>query len=546
MKATKAQKSKGQFFTPAKVADFTWELLHALGALEERPLTKIIDPAAGEGVFIESGSRYLPDAEFVAVDLDPAMSVHWDDLPNAKVHGVLGNGLSSIVGVAKLAVSEGPQGTRESPILLDEGHFDIVIGNPPFGGDGVKEMIRGIESDPAAGAELLRSLLNLKNWQRRPVNLHSILDELDRTVPGQNIGRALAQLKRCNIEMLFWERFVRLARTGGWVAIILPDGLLANERQRHLRDWIAEQADLRAIVTFPRATFAGVSTDAFTSLVVMQKKRLTGHRELDSAVMLSNPHYRDSVPGLDKYLESVLNSARRSEDSEFTIRVRSNQIFTFRWHTGFFNPNLSIPSKTNTRYPLRALGDFITHITYGPIITGRKTADEPSGAVRVIGQGELGKTGLILDKTAAIAEDSAFNPPKSRPQPGDLLIARSGMGALAKNRMAVFLGGFKANVGCFVDVIRLEGLNPFYVWLFLKTDMGFDQIRRFYNGVATLNISFSELRSIQIPLAPKEIQEEVAERYRERVLPLHESERFEEANRMFDELRDWVSRNIRS
>jgi hypothetical protein len=196
------------------------------------------------------------------------------------------------------------------------------------------------------------------------------------------------------------------------------------------------------------------------------------------------------------------------------------------------------------RFPLRPLGDFITHITYGPIITGRKTADEPPGPVHIVGQGELGETGLILDHAAAVAEDSDFNPSRSRPQPGDLLIARSGMGALAKNRMSIFLGGFKANVGCFVDVVRVEGLNPFYVWLFLKTDFGFDQIRRFYNGVGTLNISFNEIRSILIPLAPNEIQDEVEQRFREEVLPLHESKRFEEAKRMFADLRDWVRRGV--
>ncbi|MDP6115296.1 MAG: N-6 DNA methylase [Planctomycetota bacterium] len=542
MKATKAQKSKGQFFTPTNVADFVWELLDTSGAWDDGRPARVIDPAAGEGVFIQSGAHHLTDAEFVAVDIDPAMRNHWDGLADGRLQGVLGNGLSNGAGS-----STSENTLADPPIQIAEGEFDIVIGNPPFGGDGVKRMLREFESDPSTEADLLRSLLRLETWQRRPMDRRGIQEELERIPPGPNIQKALAQLKRCRIEMLFFERFVRLARPGGWVAIILPDGLLANDRHRHLRDWVAERAELRAIVTFPRATFVGVNTNAFTSLVVLQKNALTGATEPDSPVLLANPNYSDDcradaprVPRIVPYLNSVLSAARNLEDSEFTVRVASDQLTPFRWHTGYFHPNLRIPTKANTRFPLRPLGDFITHITYGPIITGRKTAEEPSGPVRIIGQGELGDTGLIFNNAASITEESDFNPPRSRPQAGDLLIARSGMGALAKNRMSIFPGGFKANVGCFVDVVRIEGLNPFYVWLFLKTDFGFDQIRRFYNGVGTLNISFNEIRSIQIPVARMEMQDEVERRYREDVLPLHASERFEKAKMVFDRLRDWV------
>ena len=98
---------------------------------------------------------------------------------------------------------------------------------------------------------------------------------------------------------------------------------------------------------------------------------------------------------------------------------------------------------------------------------------------------------------------------------------RSGTGALGRNRMAVFSDEQPANIGCFVDLIRLEEMNPFFVWLFLKTAPGWGQIQALINGVGTPNINFSEIRSLQVPVANTEEQNNWQRRYTDEVLPLH-------------------------
>ena len=78
-----------------------------------------------------------------------------------------------------------------------------------------------------------------------------------------------------------------------------------------------------------------------------------------------------------------------------------------------------------------------------------------------------------------------------------------------------------ANVGCFVDLVRLSGVNPFYVWFYFRSTPGWSQIRSLLNGVGTPNINFSEIRALQLPVIPDEEQSRLQSRYVDEVLPLH-------------------------
>jgi hypothetical protein len=166
------------------------------------------------------------------------------------------------------------------------------------------------------------------------------------------------------------------------------------------------------------------------------------------------------------------------------------------------------------------LGDFIQHLTYGPIITGSRPQPMGSG-IRIIRQGDFVETGLGGEDVLRVAAGSAFDPLRSRVRPGDLLLPRSGVGALGRNRMAVYPHQEPANVGCFVDLVRLAGLNPFYAWFFFKSQPGWQQIQALINGVGTPNINFAEIRSLRLPAVPGHEQENLERRYFGEVWPLH-------------------------
>jgi hypothetical protein len=103
-----------------------------------------------------------------------------------------------------------------------------------------------------------------------------------------------------------------------------------------------------------------------------------------------------------------------------------------------------------------------------------------------------------------------------------VVLPRSGEGSLGRHRVAVFLEDRPAGVGSFVDLIRLRGLNPFYLAAFLKSTLGRSQVSRVANGVGVPNISFDEIRRLQVPALPERAQQAIERRYRRDVLPLHQ------------------------
>lgn len=171
-------------------------------------------------------------------------------------------------------------------------------------------------------------------------------------------------------------------------------------------------------------------------------------------------------------------------------------------------------------WPRRPLGDFITHISYGPIITGQKPVAVADG-VALVNQGQISYAGVDLRDAPRVAVGSPWDRPAARLQPGDLVIARSGEGSVARNRLAVYAETEPAVVGSFVDLVRLEGIEPVYVALFLKTRYGWGQIHRLVNGVATPNLSFAEIRSLEIALAPASCQRRWSDRYYADIYPRH-------------------------
>lgn len=512
-KAASHQKLKGQYFTPPEIAGLAWELLLGLAGRKAQGPISVVDPAAGEGVFLQAAHRHLGhDADLLAADIDPLLEDTWQGLREGglPLRGVVTNGLCDV---------------PEAGLRPDA--FDFVVGNPPFGGEGLRASLENL-SGSEAETIVDGVLLGLESWRPAGLTREKLDRDWDRVKttgapPGRHLTRAIRKLKRYKIEALFLERFIRLAHPGGWIAVILPDGLLANDRHLPVREWALQHAELRAVIALPRRTFARMRTAANTSLVILRRLPARSSRE-KAKVLFASPGYAEPEAPAEPYFEEVRTAVRERRSTAACCRwVSSDEVGAKRWHTGYVHPALAIPNPGNMRYPLRPLGEFIGFITYGPIITGRRVQDEPAGEVRVIGQSAIQETGIDLRQAYPVRSDSPFDLPRSRPQAGDLLLPRSGMGTLAKNKVAVFLGDAPANVGCFVDVVRLRDLNPFYVWFFLKTDYGFDQIRRLYNGVGTPNLSFDEIRSLEVPVAPDHIQREVESRYRREVLPLHQT-----------------------
>jgi type I restriction enzyme M protein len=73
-------------------------------------------------------------------------------------------------------------------------------------------------------------------------------------------------------EVIFINRCLEYLAPGGRLGIVLPDGVLANNSQQYIRDWILRWARVKAIISLPQETFAPYGAGVKTSVLFLEKR----------------------------------------------------------------------------------------------------------------------------------------------------------------------------------------------------------------------------------------------------------------------------------
>ncbi len=189
-----ARGERGQFFTPSA-------LVSALvGRMALRPGESVVDPACGSGGFLVRALEAEPTCDVWAFDNDRrAVAV-------ARAMLVIAGACPTHVQRADaLGVGE-----VEAAVGAPFAGFDVVLTNPPFGGEVGEE----------AGATY-----------------------------------GIARGPRNERDVLFLERCLQLLRPGGRFAIIVPDRQCAALRLATVRAWLLCHAELTDVIGLSRGTF---------------------------------------------------------------------------------------------------------------------------------------------------------------------------------------------------------------------------------------------------------------------------------------------------
>ena len=210
----------GQFRTPRHIIQLMVELT------EPQPTDVICDPASGTCGFLVAASEYLRDHHPQALR-DPALRKHFH---SNMFHGFDFDTTMLRIGSMNMIL----HGVENSNITYrdslaenhseDAGTCSLVLANPPFAGSLDKE----------STAKDLQKIVKTKKT-----------------------------------ELLFIALFLRLLKTGGRAAIVVPDGVLFGSSGAHkdIRRMLVEDHKLDAIIKLPSGVFrpyAGVSTAILT------------------------------------------------------------------------------------------------------------------------------------------------------------------------------------------------------------------------------------------------------------------------------------------
>ena len=320
----------GQFLTPPDVAGFVWDLLEVIQGERFHANTRLIDPACGEGVFLRVAHERggLPAKSLFGADIDEALAPGWRRDP--------------LLRDANLILANGLLDDPASGIVA--GAFDVVAGNPPFSGKGLRDLLRLLEESPEAtrheeqdlfaaaclkeeatppreplsGQEraeldrLVRTLSQYSCWRLEtepeqdgeadedsagaPTELFAAAALCDKRRPTasdyERASQLIAQwpqnrpldtsrpevrdtirrLASTAIEVMFTERFMRLAKPGGLIAVVVPESIVASDRIGPFRIWLLGRMDLLATVGLPQKVFRGVGANAKTTIVYARRR----------------------------------------------------------------------------------------------------------------------------------------------------------------------------------------------------------------------------------------------------------------------------------
>ena len=250
----------GQYFTPREIVKFIVDVL---------PITqdsKVLDTSCGSGGFLlyalnkvrEQATEYNPNHNN-NVRQHERWFKHWHDFAEKNLFGIeINEQISRAAKMNMIIHDDGHTNVITSDGLVSDedifaktsnqgfryGTFDIIITNPPFG-----STIR--QSEQAY----------LKTYQlgKKEEDWLAVKALPENTRDGQST------------EVLFIEQDYKFLKEGGYLAIVLPDGILTNSSMQYVRTQIEDWFRIVAVVSMPQTAFAANGAGVKSSVLFLRK-----------------------------------------------------------------------------------------------------------------------------------------------------------------------------------------------------------------------------------------------------------------------------------
>lgn len=259
----------GQFFTPDSIVDF---IVKSIGINKD---WKILDTSCGSGGFLLHALKEVRDEADNIYDDEigsASWKSYWHEFAEKHLYGIEINEQISRVakmnmiihddGHTNIITNDGLKNNKTIEIEnrnlnFQDGIFDLIMTNPPFGSS--------VKADEVG---------YYKEYELFEKNL-GITEIKDRIIDNDNKNKWRTSQ---STEVLFLERCYKyLNEENGYLAIVIPDGILTNSTSQYVRDWLIEHFRILAVVSLPQHTFSHVKAGVKSSILFLKKhpKELT-------------------------------------------------------------------------------------------------------------------------------------------------------------------------------------------------------------------------------------------------------------------------------
>ena len=488
----------GQYFTPREVVNFMVEIIDpSIG-------DRIIDPSCGSGGFLirvyDIVGDKIKSADFTDREKERLLGelanqslvgIDWEQRAarTCKMNMILhGDGHAGVYQANALDLDElaNKVATRrrfypEAP-EIEEGLFDVVLTNPPFGArDNTSDILKYYE-----------------------------------------LGRKKSQKR----EVLLLERQIRLLRPGGRLFVVLPEGILSNKTDGPIRRYILDHCNVKAVIRLPQDAFKMSEGAACTSLLFAVKKNpdvAGGSSQGDilfaraetigmspsgkpipaNDLLVIREEYQKFVAGewngieMESTDDGGMKFIRsRPDHDEPWLEPTVNRTSVLYDRLGYVVRNPKIedrfsytyfhPNYYQTMESMQRMGNKLVTLkelcVAGYPTRGRKPAEETSDGIPVLKVRNV--TGRSIDTDTEYVADTDENREthaKAIVRQDDILITSTGEGTIG--RVDRYMYREPAIADGHVTIVRLKsGIDVQYVVEFLRSEFGQVQMLRYVSG----------------------------------------------------------------
>ncbi len=496
---------QGQFFTPRNVVKMIVDILNP----SEKD--RVIDPACGSGGFlIESLKHVWAESE------EKYKQLEWSQaqIEKKKIETATNNfrGIDKDYFLSKVAkaymnlVGDGTTGifcedslenpsnwSQETQTKIKMGEFDILITNPPFGA-------------------------------KIPVTGEAKIKQFDFGYKYKFDKKSKKWIKTNKLktreepQVLFIERCLNLLKDGGKMAMVLPSGILGNERGKYLREYILEKGNLFAIVELPFETFSPNVT-INTSVLFIQKGKSIKQKDLFISIneycghdKKGRPIDQDDIP----LVASIYKSKKTNSNNFFINPALLEHSFIAKRYLQKYVDNLEVLKKS--KYPLVTLGSLIKTVHNGANIDDASIYVEQGEGIPYILVKTITKEGINFENLKYIRKDLITNKDvlKNTVSEETIVMTRAGNAGISANIPPDLVNGIAS--GFLINIhVNLKKVNQYYLVSFLNSKFGQLQLERISSGSILQSIRSSDLKQIMIVLPPLEIQNKIGDKTKKAV-----------------------------
>ena len=248
----------GQYFTPRNIVSFIVDSL----PIDEND--RVLDTSCGSGGFLlhalDKVRKAARDFHEIKEWEKETQECHeqWHDFAEYNLYGIEIN--EQISRTAKMNM-----------IIHDDGHTNVVSSDGLIcpadlrlktNNDGFKEnSFNYIITNPPFGS-------TVKQTEKAYLHQYKLaIKDVDWLNPNSKVSERPSQ----STEVLFIEQAEKYLVEGGYLAIVVPDGVLTNSSMQYVRDYISDTFRIVAVISMPQTAFSANGAGVKSSVLFLKK-----------------------------------------------------------------------------------------------------------------------------------------------------------------------------------------------------------------------------------------------------------------------------------